>query len=79
MPTTDAKPAIPSSMPTEVLPGFLFLGSYDHASRAELLKALGIGHILNVSAEAVGAGRAVGLPALARCVTGAAWFCLAAL
>ncbi|GAB4822373.1 hypothetical protein N2152v2_009419 [Parachlorella kessleri] len=35
-------------MPTEVLPGFLFLGSYDHASRAELLKALGIGHILNV-------------------------------
>mgnify|MGYP002389572649 CR=1 FL=1 len=36
-------------MPTEVLPGFLFLGSYDHASRAELLKALGIAHILNVS------------------------------
>ncbi len=53
VPTNDAKPAIPSSMPTEVLPGFLFLGSYDHASRAELLKALGIGHILNVSRDAV--------------------------
>lgn len=45
---TDAKPAMPSSLPNEILPGFLFLGSYDHASRAELLKALGIGHILNV-------------------------------
>ena len=46
----DAKPAMPSALPTEVIPGFLFLGSYDHASRAELLKALGITHILNVSA-----------------------------
>ena len=42
------KPQTPSAMPTEVLPGFLFLGTYDHASRAELLKTLGIGNILNV-------------------------------
>ena len=42
------KPQTPSALPTEVLPGFLFLGTYDHASRAELLKTLGIGNILNV-------------------------------
>ena len=45
----DPRAHAPSSLPTEVLPGFLFLGSYDHASRTELLKTLGIGHILNVS------------------------------
>ena len=32
----------------QVLPGFLFLGSYDNASRTEVMKALGITHILNV-------------------------------
>lgn len=37
-----------SAFPSEILPGFLFLGSYDNASRAELLKALGISHIVNV-------------------------------
>lgn len=36
-------------LPTAVLPGFLYTGSYDTASRAELLKAMGITHILNVS------------------------------
>ncbi|KAG7666801.1 hypothetical protein Ndes2526B_g04704 [Nannochloris sp. 'desiccata'] len=37
----------PSALPTEVIPGFLFIGSFDHASRADLLKTLGITHILN--------------------------------
>lgn len=45
--TEQPKPQAPSALPTEVLPGFLFLGTYDHASRAELLKTLGIGNILN--------------------------------
>lgn len=35
-------------LPTVVIPGSLYLGSYDTASRSELLKALGITHILNV-------------------------------
>ena len=38
-----------SAFPTEILPGFLYLGSYDNASRSELLKTVGITHILNVS------------------------------
>ena len=41
--------AAPSTLPSELVPGFLFLGSYDHASRADLLKTLGITHILNVT------------------------------
>lgn len=36
-------------MPTTVVPGFLYLGSYDTASRQELLKAMQISDILNVS------------------------------
>lgn len=36
-------------MPTAVVPGFLYLGSYDTASRQELLKAMQITDILNVS------------------------------
>ncbi|KAK1619785.1 hypothetical protein QYE76_025302, partial [Lolium multiflorum] len=36
-----------SAFPSEVLPGFLFLGSYDNASRSEVLKTLNITHILN--------------------------------
>ncbi|MCD9639684.1 protein-tyrosine-phosphatase [Datura stramonium] len=36
-----------SAFPSEILPEFLFLGSYDNASRAELLKTLGISRILN--------------------------------
>ncbi len=42
----------PSSLPTELIPGFLFVGSFDHASRGEMLKTLGIGYILNVSCPA---------------------------
>eukprot|EP00775_Hariotina_reticulata_P012671 gene12671-12798_t len=34
-------------MPTTIISGFLYLGSYDTASRQELLKSLGISHILN--------------------------------
>jgi dual specificity MAP kinase phosphatase len=37
-----------SAFSTEILPQFLYLGSYDNASRAELLKAQGITRILNV-------------------------------
>jgi len=39
-------------IPTEVLRDFLFLGSYDQASRCELLRAMGIKRILNVRAAA---------------------------
>ncbi|KAG2498259.1 hypothetical protein HYH03_004009 [Edaphochlamys debaryana] len=34
-------------LPTAVIPGSLYLGSYDTASRSELLRAMGITHILN--------------------------------
>ncbi|KAF3678351.1 Protein-tyrosine-phosphatase IBR5 [Capsicum annuum] len=37
-----------SAFPSEILPEFLYLGSYDNASRAELLKTLGISRILNI-------------------------------
>lgn len=37
-----------SAYPSNILPQFLYLGSYDNASRSELLKTLGITHILNV-------------------------------
>jgi dual specificity MAP kinase phosphatase len=61
-----ARPAAPpSAFPTEVLPSFLYLGSYDHASRAELLKAMGIRRILNVRAAQRG-GRARGAGARRR-------------
>ncbi|KAI3429443.1 hypothetical protein D9Q98_005537 [Chlorella vulgaris] len=44
-----APPAVkpPSAFPSEVVPGFLYLGSYDHASRHEILKTFGVTHILN--------------------------------
>lgn len=37
------------AFPSEILPDFLYLGSYDNASRSELLKAQGISRILNVN------------------------------
>ena len=37
-----------SAYPSTILPQLLYLGSYDNASRSELLKTLGITHILNV-------------------------------
>jgi hypothetical protein len=49
-------------IPTTIIPGFLYLGNYDSASRSELLKAMNISHILNV-------GRASDRPRAAR----AAW------
>lgn len=45
--TTTGRPE--TVMPTTVVPGFLYLGSYDTASRQELLKAMQITDILNVS------------------------------
>ncbi len=50
---TDKKSGHESVMPTTVVPGFLYLGSYDTASRQELLKAMNISHILNVSMHSV--------------------------
>lgn len=38
-----------SAFPSEILRDFLYLGSYDNASRSELLKTIGISYILNVS------------------------------
>ncbi|KAF3790381.1 Protein-tyrosine-phosphatase [Nymphaea thermarum] len=36
-----------SAFPSEIIPDFLYLGSYDNASRAELLKTQGISRVLN--------------------------------
>lgn len=51
-----APPAVkpPSAFPSEVVPGFLYLGSYDHASRHEILKTFGVTHILNVRRSVCG-------------------------
>lgn len=38
-----------SAFPSEILQEFLYLGSYDNASRSELLKTQGISRVLNVS------------------------------
>ncbi|KAK9843204.1 hypothetical protein WJX74_008654 [Apatococcus lobatus] len=35
------------AFPAEIIPGFLYLGSYDNAARSEILKTLGVTHILN--------------------------------
>lgn len=45
-----------SCMPATIISGFLYLGSYDTASRQDLLKAMGITHVLNVRAAAGGGG-----------------------
>jgi dual specificity MAP kinase phosphatase len=42
-------------LPVPIIPGTLYLGSYDTASRSEVLKAMGITHILNVGRALVGA------------------------
>jgi len=48
----------------QVLPGFLFFGSYDNASRTEVLKTLGITHVLNVRASGSRTQPAHALPML---------------
>ena len=45
---TDAASQKASAYPSNIIPQFLYLGSYDNASRSELLKTVGITHILNV-------------------------------
>ncbi|KAF9611655.1 hypothetical protein IFM89_034126 [Coptis chinensis] len=46
--STEKQPGVQASaFPSEILPEFLYLGSYDNASRAELLKIQGISRILN--------------------------------
>ena len=37
----------PSRLPSEILPDFLYLGSYDHSARAETLRHFGIASCLN--------------------------------
>lgn len=39
-----------SAFPSEIIQDFLYLGSYDNATRSELLKAIGVKRILNVRA-----------------------------
>uniref|UniRef100_A0A453PFM1 Tyrosine specific protein phosphatases domain-containing protein n=1 Tax=Aegilops tauschii subsp. strangulata TaxID=200361 RepID=A0A453PFM1_AEGTS len=56
---------VDSAFPSEVLKGFLFLGSYDNASRSEVLKTLNITHILNVQQCERGASRV-----LVHCMSG---------
>ena len=61
-------------MPTPIVSGFLYLGSYDTASRSEVLKTLGITHLLNVRGRAAprrGAARAAA-PASLTCRVAAA-------
>ncbi|KAH8489577.1 hypothetical protein Peur_058940 [Populus x canadensis] len=46
--TADKSPSVHlSAFPSQILPDFLFLGSYDNASRSELLKTQGITRVLN--------------------------------
>ncbi|KAK2979018.1 hypothetical protein RJ640_013652 [Escallonia rubra] len=48
MPVGSEQPAFSvSAFPSEILSEFLYLGSYDNASRAELLKTQGISRVLN--------------------------------
>ncbi|KAI4305722.1 hypothetical protein L6164_029070 [Bauhinia variegata] len=48
IPVASEKPSIQvSAFPSVILPEFLYLGSYDNASRSELLKTQGISRILN--------------------------------
>lgn len=47
LPDASEKIPVQSAFSSEILPSFLYLGSYDNASRAELLKAQGITRILN--------------------------------
>ncbi|KAI3969686.1 hypothetical protein MKX01_020247 [Papaver californicum] len=45
--STEKSGLLGSAFPSEILPEFLYLGSYDNASRAELLKTQGISRVLN--------------------------------
>lgn len=44
---TDNLPAL-SALPTPIVEGFLYVGSYDNASRDQVMQLVGITHILNV-------------------------------
>lgn len=46
VPSEKSSPQV-SAFPSEILPDFLYLGSYDNASRSELLKTQGISRVLN--------------------------------
>lgn len=48
--SSEAPTVAPATVPTPILQGWLYLGSYDTASRSDLLRAMGITHILNVRA-----------------------------
>ncbi|KAG7012024.1 Protein-tyrosine-phosphatase IBR5 [Cucurbita argyrosperma subsp. argyrosperma] len=48
VPATSEKTSLQfAAFPSEILPEFLYLGSYDNASRSELLKTQGISRVLN--------------------------------
>jgi dual specificity MAP kinase phosphatase len=43
----DANAPPDGAFPSEILPGFLYLGTYDHSARADALRALGVEDVLN--------------------------------
>ncbi len=47
---TDNLPVM-SALPTPIVEGFLYVGSYDNASRDQIMQMVGITHILNVCCE----------------------------
>ncbi|KAJ0054669.1 hypothetical protein Pint_01923 [Pistacia integerrima] len=56
-PSSSEKPSLHvSAFPSEILPEFLYLGSYDNASRSELLKTQGITRVLNAAVKEVSGG-----------------------
>ena len=48
MTEAERPPPSASSLPTEIIPGFLYLGSYDDATRSSMLEILNIRHVLGV-------------------------------
>lgn len=43
----DANAPPDGAFPSEILPGFLYLGTYDHSARADALRAVGVEDVLN--------------------------------
>jgi dual specificity MAP kinase phosphatase len=45
------KKSVEGALPSEIIPDFLFLGSYENATNKEVLNRLKISHVLTVAAE----------------------------
>ncbi len=43
--------AVEGNFPTAIVPGFLYLGSYDNAKSKDVFRNLGITHVLNMAGE----------------------------